>query len=134
MFKNFNWKRYAIRVVISWAIFAFVIGAISGFAQEESIWHSIGETEDNAAIIYVLRNAVVVNQDTNLVIITKVEITDIGVVYCKWELDCKNKLARITYVGESLETFIEVKDKQWITPTKDSAIDKLLKPICSVRS
>lgn len=80
MFKNFNWKRYAIRVVISWAIFVFVIGAISGFAQEEPIWHSMGETEDNVAIIYVLRNAVVVNQDANLVIITKVEITDIGVV------------------------------------------------------
>ena len=133
MFRNFNWKKYCIRVAVAWAIFIVLTGFVvefSSYAKEDTRWVVVGTFSDPDSTFYVLRNGVTVNVSGNAVITVKTDITDVGVVYAKWEIDCKQKVARMIQMGSSLDAMINV-EHEWITPVKDSVIHRISKPICS---
>lgn len=134
MFKGFNWKTYWIRVAVVWAIFIFSTGFIFEFtsvAKEDSRWVSVGTFSDPDSIFYVLRNGVFVNTSGNAIITVKTEIQDIGIIYARWEIDCKKKIARMVEMGSSLNEMNKV-EHEWMTPVKDSVIHRISKPICLV--
>lgn len=125
--KKFNWKRYAVHVLASWFAFAIFLGAMTGFA-EGSPWIAIGQTQDTR--FFYLKNGVTVNQEGNPVLPFKSEIAGVGTIYTRWEFSCKKKQARLIEVGESLESMTKV-NEDWITPVKDSSVERLVGPVCS---
>ena len=139
MFKNFNWKRYAVRVFITWCFLAFILGVISGgkgSAQEENQWVyagknviTVGELPVNFQY-YILRGHLFVNEYGNAVMTVKYTFGELGETVLIVEFDCEKDSFRIIKRGSSLEAAIDVVNPIWIGTSKNSASDLMFKVAC----
>lgn len=139
MFKNFNWKRYIVRVFITWCLLAFVFGVISGYkglAQENTQWVyagknviTVGELPVNFQY-YILKGHLFVNEYGNAVMTIKYTFGDLGETVLIIEFNCEKDSFRIIKRGSSLESIDNVANPIWIGTSKNSASDLMFKVAC----
>lgn len=132
MFKDFNWKTYVIKTIITWVVFVFIVGFVSGFksyAMDEA-WIFLGKNDEGTSF-YGLRGSLLLNQSGNTILTLKVTTKELGERYAIWEFDCEKKADRVIQLGNSLNTMMHV-SRVWTVPEKDSMAGMLLKKICSI--
>jgi hypothetical protein len=138
--KNFNWKKFAVRVLVSWAIFAFVLGFISGFksyAQRSNSWLYIGAAHGTIADIemdlqfYAMKNSLMISSEGNPVLVIKIVYGELGETISEIEFDCDKGLMRSIKSGKTFESMVKRQSPQWLKPPATSAGELLLKQSCS---
>lgn len=139
MFKNFNWKRYAIKVAIVWALFLFIMGFVSEFnaqaKQDENIWMELGsglsdlEGVEVEYKLYALKGSLMATSSGNLVITVKLTYGNLGQIINDLELDYTNRKVRTVKVGNTLENRTKL-ESTFEPPIKGSISEYMLEVIC----
>jgi hypothetical protein len=140
MLRNFNLKMFALRVVITWCVLAFIVGFVHGLktqAKENTIWIPIASNSCTISGVeiniefYALKNSLVVSADNNPIITVKAIYGDFGETISDVEFDCEKGMIRTLKIGNTLESMVKRNSPTWVIPPKDSIGEFMLKRICT---
>lgn len=131
--KNFNWKKFAVRVPATWILLAFVIGFVSDLKinAQDTGWHLLFKVEGEKTYCYLQKNSLTISENSNPVVTIRLDIENFGTIYSRREFDCKNKRSKRIRIGKSVDSMQKI-DTGWEVPTsnRNSAFNELFKTLC----